>query len=1170
MPSNKIKKHEPKIRLVNKFTLALLLFSSLSVLWLVTPSSSKLVQLIGQSSSPEVSLAFLNQISEHNPNNQEVEKQIADNHIQLGQLDDANRVLESMISREGESNNETLETHLSLLLAQVYQSNPSTQQDATKKLLTLLDDVDHIADPNLARKYADAAIAFSLPSKGLKYLTPHAQNNITDYQELVSLALQSEDYPTALAWQKTAFDHTEDLTQAQALFNLYLSLDQPEKSHSFLSQYQGTLSNDADFLTASIQHSEKIGNLDIALAQAEKLLAIKPIAELYRQVADLAMSNGNLELATLRLQQLIVLDGQKQDYQSLHTLYRWQGDIRNAQAISIKLLALSPTEKQIRNGIEDSKALSDLYYESEFYDALAINNLIRPQEYVGWLDALEKAQGTDSASKSVATLAYLRPNDSLLKAHKMRLYSYQRDPVSTTSEWYKLLRLRTPTYDEALIASNAFLDNHQPELALRALTLPKVWTKANNDYLTRVSRLAWETNNRDIATQSFEELATRRDHQLDIYRYFQVLSPLDKKQHQRLLALYNETGNDQILLMLIRANQQEKEMKTLTQLLELAKKKPHLVDTLEITHARVFRALHLGDTKKAKYLLERLLERVPSEPLAVNQLIWLAIEKNNRKQMKKLYETHKLPLADNPDVWLAFASVNQQLGNLEHALLWYKQLLTHTTDVSPSILLNYATVLEENGQLDSAYQLRHYVLTQKRAALLSMKDGDINHRALIGLFTDPRFALSMIEAKATHTPSPERTAELFSHYLANNQTDRLLFWHQRTTLSQYPLPDWQRLALAMQRDDLATIEKLLEQSVNLATGDQYVALQKLGRHQKAWKKGERKLGTTSNKAKEAQLRRIHALQNPDKNHSLRGQAVSISHWGINRYSLDYYAPHQYGFWRLGTDYQRADAPDVLGLTVIDAEHRIRARYRHQLLKSYFELGLDIAQGVGDQRLGLNGNYHLIIGDALQLKVNAGVNSHIETSDLLTIAGQDNTIGIQAIYQPTLRESISLRVNFHDLETRFGDAIGQGWDMNFRLTEHLYFNDPAWQAYLDVSMHEIAQNHGPLKGINQWAKSGNTITSQDFITQQYQRVAIGQRISRGVPGQPGSSVPTIRYWLDTSLGYNLLNSQPDLSIDAGLGIPILGSDELYLSTRWQTQDRNGNEALQLSFGYYYSF
>ncbi|MCA0934028.1 tetratricopeptide repeat protein [Vibrio alginolyticus] len=1166
-----IAQNKMRPRLINKFVLALVAIFSLSTMWLVAPTRLMLIQLIEQSASPQVSLAFLNQMYEFDPKNRDIVRQIADKYVQLGQLDDASRLLESMlIDSNGQRDWQATESYLSVLLARYYNATPVEQQQAAEKLTAFFEQIDAVPDSALARHFADAAIGFNLPLKALNYLYPYLESGVTDYDELISQALQGEDYDSALSLSKEAFLHFEDIPHANALFDQFTAIDQPQLGKEFIEQYQGALANDPDFLKASIDHSEKVGNLDVALKQLDKLVKVEPEASHYRHSAETAVALGELSIAESSLQQAIELKGEAQDYEALHQIYRWQDDIKSAQAVSISLLPLSPNEEQLRNGLEDSQALSDIYYEGIFLDALSKQNLLRQDEYSQWIDAIEKSQGTDAALKSVIELAQTRLNDSQLVSHKMRLYSYQNNSQAAISHWRELRQLRSPTQEEALIASDMYLMQLQPQQALNALITPRNWLNAEATYLKRVAALAWETSNRPVAVESFNQLAARQSEQLDIYRYVKVLSPLNSESRAMLVTLYKQTDNEQILLMLIAESQQSGDSESLNQLVNLAASAPSLARNLGVLNIRVQLALQEGNTDQATELLQTILEISPEDPNAINSLMWIAIETNDHERLSELYSRYKVVLADDQNVWLAFATTNQQLGNLAEAGLWYKRLLLDNDDPDVSTLLNYATLLEKTGQLDKAYELRHFVLNQRKQELLASQGGDASYRSLIGMFTSPAFAQSMIEFEATTAPSPERTAELYSHYLANNQTDRILYWQQNTALGQYPLPDWQKLALAIQQNDKDAIERLLANSVNLPVTDKYVALQKVGQQQAAWNEGESQLGNMQDKASEAQLLKMHAQQNPDKNLSLRGQVLSISSWDITRYSLDFYAPHLYGFWRLGSDYQQTSATDYLRGNDVKSERRLRGSYHQQFSNSNAGFGFDIADGIGDQRLGLNGHYQLAINDDWHAKFSFGLNSQIEASKLLTVAGQDNTLGFSTLYKLTSREFLSLRLNYHDLKTRFDDNIGQGWDMNLRLTEQLFFNDPAWQAYIDISTHNIKHDSSPLSGFNQWYQGNTPITSSDFIAERYQRLSIGQRLYHGTPGLPGPTVPSPRYWLDTSLGYNTVTSKPDITISAGLGWEILGSDELYLTTSWQSRDRNGTESFQLTLGYYYSF
>ncbi len=63
---------KPRLRLVNGMSLVILTLTTLWALWLVSPTKSMLVQQISRSSSPEVSMAFLNALHTRYPNDQEV------------------------------------------------------------------------------------------------------------------------------------------------------------------------------------------------------------------------------------------------------------------------------------------------------------------------------------------------------------------------------------------------------------------------------------------------------------------------------------------------------------------------------------------------------------------------------------------------------------------------------------------------------------------------------------------------------------------------------------------------------------------------------------------------------------------------------------------------------------------------------------------------------------------------------------------------------------------------------------------------------------------------------------------------------------------------------------------------------------------------------------------
>ncbi len=1162
---------KPRLRLLNKLTLVVLIMTSLWALWLVAPTQTMLIRLIERSSSPEVSLAFLQQLHHDSPKNVEVIKLLASNYKKLGEYEEANELLTSILTTEqGETNWEALDLYLTVLWEQYSQESSEQKVCIEKTILALLNTTELIPDPIVANNFADIALQLSMPKKAFNYLYPHRAHNTSNYQELIGLALQNEDYDSAVALQAEQFHQFENLEQANALFSLLLSGNRPKGSKEFLLRYTGKLSQDPEFLSSAIHHSSQIGNLDVTLILSHRLLAIAPSAERYSQTATVAVALGKLDTAKQLLDRAIETKPNRSDLSLLHQIYRWQGDIENAQRTSIALVSLSPEEAYIRDGIEESRALGDIYHEGILYHQLAEQNLIKTDEYTQWLFAVENGSGTQTAQNGVWLLAAKRPKDSELVSQAARLYSYQSNHNAVITQWNKLIALRSPNQQEAMLAANAYIMTRNPDMALKSLIAPNNWQEADADYLESIASLAWETGNKEIAEVSQEKLASISSDSMDTYRYIQLKSPMTSKQIAEVVELYKRTNKPELILAAIRATYEANDAEQLKKLLSLAAQNPQLINSTDVINYQAQLAIMQGDTLQARALLERILTREPTNAAAANNLIWLALQESNRDELQRLYQKYKKPFAEQYDLWLAFASASQFLGHYQEANGWYRQILLRENGADLSTLLNYASLLDQQENSEAAYQIRRYIIEQKSEQLLLLDDDQLSFRELVSIFMGERFAYSMIENKALNAPTANRTFELFGHYLANNQSERILLWQQKSALGKYTLPDWQQLALAIQKKDKQTINHLLENAINLPASDQNTALQMVGKHQQAWEQGQSQIGKISNKQTESQLKRAHVTQHPNKTHSIRSQVTNISQWDVTRYSLDYYAPHKYGDWRLGTDYQQSDAPEKLTGANIDDEFRLRAKYANQTDDSLWVFSIDLAEGLGDQRLGINGEYQTNWRDYFSIGARIGFNNHIEASELLNIAGEDDYIGLNFSYQPTFRESLALQVNYHKLSTRFDDGIGKGWDINLRASEQLFFADPAWQIYADVTLQSIDLDNNPLSGINGWYKGNTPLVSGDFIDDKYQRFAIGQRLWHGEPGQPGATVPSPRYWLDSSLGYNVEESRADLALSAGLGWRVFGNDELYLTTNWQSQDRNGDSSLNIAFGYYYSY
>ena len=1173
---------DSRLHLLSRRTLIMLALIIIWVLWLLVPSQSALLQLLNQTTSPQVSLILLQQMHARDLKNNEVSKLLMNNYAQIGEQDKAIELAESVIDEDSASPDwPLLVTYTRLLQDKYHQTvvaQNQAQQGATpeveSKLRHFLERIESPPGATEARTLADIAISMSMTQKAVELLLPHQESGQTSYQELVALLLQSSDYEQALRLQQEAFQRQPTLETAGHSLELYQITGQTEQSRAFIASYQGELNQNPDYLRLTIDHSMRVGNTDTALLQSKKLLAITPDKALKVSTAELAIASGELELATALLTEVTEIDSEPKHLAQLHALHRWQGNVDAASLISRRLLEQGATLPQLREGIIEARALGDIYLESLYYQQLVERNQLDELEYNAGVDAIEKAQGSIAALHSVRELAALRPDDPALIVHQSRLHGYLGDYSSVMKQWNKLLALRQPTPDEARRFADAYIITRQPERALQVLTSASNWFEADDDYLNIVSFLAWKTSERGIAQHANEQLIARASSELDIYRYIRTSDPImSREQIARLISLYQDNGNTDALLAAIQASLDNKDQETFARLVGLASQDPILAEGAATLRYRAQLAINNRHTDEAATLYRQLLTLAPHDEAAINGLLWLAIDSNDQGDIASIYEQYRHDQQDNSALWLVFATAAQQLGRLEEADLWYQRVLLQSDtfeEQQVAVLLSYATLLDRRGEAEKAYRLRRYLASQLAEQLLLLDEGDISYRSLVAMLVGEEAALQLTEQALIRQPDQTHAQELFGYYLAIGQHDSLQAWHQHAAFSSYVLPDWQQLALAIMAKNRPAMEALLEQSMNLPAADTNTALQLTGQHDKAWQKGEELLGKLNDPEAERQLRQVHVGQHPDQVHGISARASHNIGWDISRYSLDYHASHQLGNWHLGTDLQTADTPALLSGIEMQDEARLRGDVLYRSHDSRWLFGVDLADGLGDQRLGLSVDYQRILNDYLDMSLQVALDAPVESSQLLTLAGKKHTAGFGFNYRPTRRESVSFQFDWHDITTRYGDDIGQGWDLNLRASEQLFFNDPAWQIYGSLAMQHIDLSDAPLDGINKQHQGAVPLTSGDFIAEEYQRIAIGQRVWHGAPGQPGPTVPAPRYWLDTSLGYNVSAAQPDVAVSAGLGWDVLGNDEVSLSVDWQSQDRNGDDAFKLSLGYTYRF
>lgn len=1185
-----MKSQETK-RLFSVNTILALAFVSIVGLSILFPNNQALLDLIEESSTADISLAFLKALHMQDEASLEIDISMAKNYAAKAEFSEVIELLDKVFANSKyKHDNEVVTLYIDTLSKHNNSLNGSLNNVVLEKLAYFQSTLSYQLDLKTALVLANHARSLGRPDISLNLLTPHAAlSGEASFTTLISLALESNLLSQAQYFAKTLFAKEQTLANAKLYLAILSNANQSKEIGDFLETYHGDLLNDAEFLMTAAQYAEKSAYLDLALSFSDALIAMQPNAANYEYASTLSLAANNLPRAAKYQSKALELKPSADGYLQLNKIYSWLGEILQAQRSSLQSIALNPTQEAVRKGISESRALGDIGTEASLYVLLGQNHWLIEDEFKHWIDAIEKGLGSPEATEQI--LALLNndwPEHPVLLGELGRLYSYADKHDLVVATLGQLAKQQSLSYKQAYRMAHAYVMLDNIKLAFDGLKNVSNWSKGPEEFLELFSRLAYDNGERSLALQAFKRLRNTNSEAFDLYRYIRLLLPVDSTNVEEILALYNEYQDEHLHMQLLSYAFKNNDVDLIDNLIASTLDNPQYAQNTSILmwQAKYYESKQQGD--KARQILLQLLAIDPENTFVLNNLIWFALDNKEDTFLRNLYAHFKRYNTDKPESWLAMASMSDYLGESQDALLWYQKVLSADPSLSGklnkpaqitldaqkstvSVLLNYASLLDRTGNKPKAHLIRRYLLTHKSQVLQVTPSGELSYRSLIDTFISPAVAKHMVTQSALHKRGEVAISELYAQNLRDNQAYKILFWQEQKAFAEFQLPDWQQLSLALQTNDIKNVKRLLDKPNNLPIADKYVANQEAGRHYIAWQLGESNLGNSHiSENDQSLLRKLHVQQHPIKTHSIGIRKSRNSTWNENRLDLEYYAPYKYGNYRVqGYKKQMALAGRGLSYEQID-ETGLKVSYLRQLEDSSWQLKLDYADGIANERFGLSGEYAWMPNDYLSAKLHAGINMPNTQSRLMHIAGKEDSVGFDLSYLPTARENISVSAAVKKLSTRFDEDIAQGWFLNIRATEQLLFDVPAFQVYADINLQGYSHSDNDLATFNRYFTNRrfNSYRVKDFTKKSFQRLSIGQRLSYGEPGTPGKTLPSPNYWLDTSVGYNNSMKEFDLNISAGLGASLLGDDELYFKVDWQSSDRFGEEYLNFSLGYTY--
>ncbi len=266
-----------------------------------------------------------------------------------------------------------------------------------------------------------------------------------------------------------------------------------------------------------------------------------------------------------------------------------------------------------------------------------------------------------------------------------------------------------------------------------------------------------------------------------------------------------------------------------------------------------------------------------SDELLISAL-WLFSDIGDRVKLQQLVK--ELPQSPPPAYWHVLAVSYQELGSQARALEYYRLLLQRTPQ-DAALQLEYAELLQRNGNAAEATRIRHTLWRQLHSSDTNNAENRITLARLLLTEQPGDLAAQRVRQLLHNDPTMPK--------ISQQQRDELLLswaieagWREsarnwvarRYTSSGEPLPKWASLHLALEAHDHTALQTLLaEGGNNLSADSAYDAAMLLGRWPLA-----RKLA-------------FEGLQQSPSNHDLHQRLIEVNEQHGDRFNASLITAH---------------------------------------------------------------------------------------------------------------------------------------------------------------------------------------------------------------------------------------------------------------------------------------
>lgn len=862
-------------------------------------------------------------------------------------------------------------------------------------------------------------------------------------------------------------------------------------------------------------------------------------------------------------------------------LGEWRGDSQAALDYWIRLLNLHETP-QLR---EHAWRLASMQFD--FDRSIPLLQAIMNQRALTDIELDALIYGHESRGTPEQAEAWLR---AYLRKYPKHQLAWKRllQNLENTGQYAARVKVFKDYSKRFVLTSAEQVDFAETYLKLfdnRAAwgVLQKNSNNTNPEYWSTRASLAWDLELDDELRVSLEQLlkikgSLNNNDETQLIASYRLTNP--QRALQLLVASWERTRKPMRLVDALLLALELKDWPQITALLKDAEQDPALYQDAQVLGVRGALAMQQGQPEEARRLYLLGLSLYPDENLFRERLMWLYVDQGNTAELKPLLAKWRSLARGDQAMWLAFASASQMLGRDSEALAWYRLYLKNNPQ-DWLVQAAYADALDSAGYQDAAQRLRLKLLRSPEAENLQPpSERYTTWLRLMASSYSPRKAQQ--ELLKWKDGSPAMLQLWFERLLAQLdvtnqewQKDQWLDWARSQGLK---VDRYEQIQQALRSRNKAHIETLLANS-DLNPAQRAQALSRLGRVNEALDTNLSALGDEQPESVRDQLRR-QAVEI----HESTPQGALLS-WNQQDFGgISFKGPRLQMARNFGDNWyanleleQGTYGGDDVRSSRIGEEKNAALTLVRSVENGSYKLFADTSQRKDHDRngLGLSRTWQLDVSDQLE----AGVDWHRKSEDsgYMRALGRQDSLWLGGRHGLTARDQISWEVAQRSFSTRAGDSLGNGQALKLEFNHTLEFAGPNWtlRSGIDYQHNNVndrrleylssrlegpvivePQRRDPITGALD-ASDTTTVMGSDLLQSRYGQLYVGSSWRRGIPGALVRTKPQYTWLVDVTAGWQWVDRSFNYGINTGVGVEVLGDDELALTFGYQSAPQGGD-------------